>query len=326
VHERVALGWEAVATAERIDDAELTLQGREWLASDLLELGDTTRAGEQMRLHARLAQTLRQPYHQWVTAGMRVTRDHLAGELKRAESLAEQAYVDGVRAHEDDAFQSLSSQLFWIRRDQGRSHELGDLLEEALARFDATAAYWRAVATLHAAETGNLTHAGRTLDHIGMADARGLASIAVDPDWLATVACVAEAAAHVGHRAAAAELYTALEPHAATNVVVAHGRVCLGSAARYLGMLARTTGDRLTAQTHFDHALAFDIALGAPALVARTQHECSRLLLDRDGEPVDAARAVALAEAARHTAARLDLGGLAAAVGRTLAEAFQKRR
>jgi hypothetical protein len=112
VHERVALGWEAVATAERIDDAELTLQGREWLASDLLELGDTTRAGEQMRLHARLAQTLRQPYHQWVTAGMRVTRDHLAGELKRAESLAEQAYVDGVRAHEDDAFQSLSSQLF----------------------------------------------------------------------------------------------------------------------------------------------------------------------------------------------------------------------
>ena len=307
VQDRLELSSETVAIAEQIDDPELTLQGRQWLAADLLEIGDVGRSVEQMLLHARLAESLRQPYHQWVAAGMRVVRAHITGEFKRADSLAEQAYADGVRAHEDDAFQSLSAQLFWIRRDQGRLHELGDLVGQALERFGATASLWQGVATLHAAEIGATANAARALDRL--AESNGLTTIAVDPNWLPTIACLSEAAGRIDHAASAAELYPALAPYASSNIVLAHGGICLGAASRYLGILARTLGWWDLAEEHFEHALAFDAALDAPALIARTQHAYALTLLSR-GRAEDAARALALAESAGQTTSRLGMAAL----------------
>ena len=307
VKDRLELSLETVAIAERIDDPELTLQGRQWLAADLLEIGDVGRSVEQMLLHARLAEKLRQPYHQWVAAGMRVSRAHITGEFKRAESLAEQAFADGVRAHEDDAFQSLTTQLFWIRRDQGRLYELGDLVEHALARFEPATTFWQAVATLHAAELGATADAARRLDRV--VSGEGVAGIAVDPNWLSTIACLSESAGRVGHAASAAELYEALAPYASSNIVVAHGGICLGSASRYLGILARTLGAWDQAEEHFEEALRFDRALDAPPLLARTQHEYALSLRAR-GSADGAPRAVALADSAQKTTSRLGMGGL----------------
>jgi DNA-binding SARP family transcriptional activator len=321
--DRLALSSETVAIAERIDDHELTLQGRQWLAADLLEAGDVEHAVEQMRLHARLAGRLRQPYHQWVAAGMRVARAQLAGRFKRAESLAELAYAEGARAHEDDAFEALSAQLFWIKRDQGRSGELGDLVSQSLARFEATASFWQAVAALHAAESGETKDAIASLERV--ADADGLAAIAVDPNWLSTVACLAEAACRAGQLASAAELYVALAPSAASNVVVNQGGISLGSASRYLGMLACVLGWWDRVEQHFEHALEFDTALAAPALLARTQHEYAEALRRR-GRARDATRIQALAGRAAETAARLEMAALGApGTGATSPSAPTKR-
>jgi hypothetical protein len=299
-----------VAIAERIDDPELTLQGRQWLAADLLEIGDVSRARDAMRHHARLARSLRQPYHRWVAGGLRVTRAHMAGQFKRAERLAERAYADGVRAHEHDAFQDLSAQLFWIRRDEGRLGELGELLGRSLERFPATAASWQAMATLHAAETGATTVAEKLLE--GLAEDDALGEIAIDTHWCSTMACLAQSAGHVGHAASAERLYRQLAPFGASNVV-AHGGICLGAASRYLGILARTCGWWRPAEEHFAHALGFDSALGAPALVARTQHELALMLAAR-GAAQDVPRMRALAEAARATAAELGMSELESAV------------
>jgi tetratricopeptide (TPR) repeat protein len=311
VQARLALSSETVAIAERIDDPELGLQGRQWLAADLLEIGDATRSRDAMRRHAQLAENLRQPYHRWVAGGLRVTCAHMAGELRRAERLAERAYSDGVMAHEDDAFQSLSAQLFWIRRDQGRLDELGDLVERSLQHFEATAGFWQAIATLHAAETGATRVAEQRLARLAADDA--LAAIAVDQDWCSTIACLAQAAGRVGHPASAAALYGALSAFGASNIVAARGGICLGAASGYLGILARTCGWWRPAEEHFEHALAFNGALGAPALVARTQHEYALMLALRD-EAQDAPRTLALAESARVTAVELGMSELESAV------------
>jgi hypothetical protein len=233
------------------------------------------------------------------------------GEFKRAERLAERAYSDGVMAHEDDAFQSLSAQLFWIRRDQGRLDELGDLVERSLQRFQSTATFWRALATLHAAETGATRVAEQRLTELTADGA--LSAIAVDPDWCSTMACLAQAAGRVGHPASAAALYGALSPFGASNVVAARGGICLGAASGFLGILARTCGWWRPAEEHFEHALAFNGALGAPALVARTQHEYALMLALR-GDAQDAPRTLALAESARVTAVELGMGELERAV------------
>jgi DNA-binding SARP family transcriptional activator/tetratricopeptide (TPR) repeat protein len=310
VKERLALSSETVTIAERVDDPELTLQGRQWLAADLLELGDVERARDEMRLHAQLARRLRQPYHRWVAGSLRVTRAHLAGEFLRAERLAERAYADGVRAHEDDAFQCLSAQLFWIRREQGRLDELADLLERSLERFTKTATFWQTLATLRAAETGASAIAETFLDELTTDDALG--EVAVDTHLCATLACLAQSAGRVEHAASAKKLYRALSPFGASNVVT-HGGICLGAASGHLAILARTCGWWRPAEEHFEHALAFDAQLGAPALVARTQHEYALMLARRDGRG-DARRVLELAESARVTAADLGMRGLESAV------------
>jgi tetratricopeptide (TPR) repeat protein len=311
VQTRIALSSETVAISERIDDSELGLQGHQWLAADLLEMGDATRSRNEMRRHAQLAQNVRQPFHRWVAGGLRVTCAHMEGEFKRAERLAERAYSDGVMAHEDDAFESLSAQLFWIRRDQGRLDELGDLVERSLQRFQATATFWQALATLHATETGATRVAEERLAGLAADDA--LTAIAVDPDWCSTMACLAQCSGHVGHPTNAAMLYRALSPFGASNVVAAHGGICLGAASGYLGILARTCGWWRPAEEHFEHALAFNEALGAPALLARTQHEYA-LTLAQHGEARDASRTLALAESARATAVELGMSELESAV------------
>jgi tetratricopeptide (TPR) repeat protein len=310
VQTRLALSSETVAIAERIDDSELGLQGRQWLAADLLELGDATRSRKEMRRHAQLAQNLRQPFHRWVAGGLRVTDAHMAGAFKRAERLAERAYSDGVIAHEDDAFQSLSAQLFWIRRDQGRLDELGDLVERSLQRFEATATFWRALAALHAAETGVTRVAEQRL--AGLTEDDALTAIALDPDWCSTMACLAQASGRVGDPASAATLYRALAPFGASNVV-ARGGICLGAVSEYLGILARTCGWWRPAEEHFEHALAFNGALAAPALLARTQHEYALMLAQR-GEVKDVQRSLALAESARVMAVELGMSELESAV------------
>jgi hypothetical protein len=214
-------------------------------------------------------------------------------------------------AHEDDAFQSLSAQLFWIRRDQGRLDELGDLVERSLQRFQSTATFWRALATLHAAETGATRVAEQRLAGLAADDA--LTAIAVDPDWCSTMACLAQCSGHVGHPTNAAMLYRALSPFGASNIVAAHGGICLGAASGYLGILARTCGWWRPAEEHFEHALAFNGALGAPALLARTQHEYA-LTLALHGEAQDVPRTFALAESARVTAVELGMSELESAV------------
>jgi DNA-binding SARP family transcriptional activator/tetratricopeptide (TPR) repeat protein len=310
VQTRLALSSETVAIADRIDDSELGLQGHQWLAADLLEMGDATRSRNEMRRHAQLAQNLRQPFHRWVAGGLRVTYAHMAGAFKRAERLAEHAYSDGVIAHEDDAFQSLSAQLFWIRRDQGRLDELGDLVERSLQRFEATATFWQALATLHAAETGATKVAEQRLAGLAAEDA--LTAIAIDPDWCPTMACLAQASGRVGDPASAARLYRALSPFGASNVV-ARGGICLGAVSGYLGILARTCGWWRAAEEHCEHALAFNAALGAPAVLARTQHEYALMLAQR-GEAKDTQRSLALAESARVTAVELGMSELESAV------------
>jgi DNA-binding SARP family transcriptional activator/tetratricopeptide (TPR) repeat protein len=307
VQTRLALSSETVAIAERIEDPELGLQGRQWLAADLLEIGDAGRSRNEMHRHAQLAEALRQPFHRWVAGGLRVTWAHASGEFKLAESLAERAYSDGVMAHEDDAFQSLSGQLFWIRRDQGRLDELGDIVE----RFEAEATFWQAVATLYAAETGATESAEQRVAEFATDDA--LNQIALDQDWCSTMACLAQSAGRVGHQASAATLYRALSPFGASNVVTARGGICLGAASGYLGVLARTCGWWRPAEEHFEHALAFNRALGAPALLARTQHEYALMLALR-GETGDARRTLALAESARATAVELGMSELERAV------------
>jgi tetratricopeptide (TPR) repeat protein len=121
-----------------------------------------------------------------------------------------------------------------------------------------------------------------------------------DDDWMLSMAQVADAVAACGDRAAAAELYPRLLPHAAMNVAHFDMLVYLGCSAHWLGMLASLLGKRDAAIAHFETALEMNASLGARVGLARTSYAYGRMLLRRDGgepgtiTPAEASHARAL--------------------------------
>jgi hypothetical protein len=125
---------------------------------------------------------------------------------------------------------------------------------------------------------------------------------------------VAEAAALLDDAALAERVLPLLAPIASRNHVWGvMSMVCEGPVARALGLAAATARMYDDAGGHFEAALARVDALGAPPHRARIEVEYAAMLARR-GRPDDRERAARLLDAARATADRLAMPGLAATI------------
>ena len=108
----------------------------------------------------------------------------------------------------------------------------------------------------------------------------------------------------LGETRNASNLYEMLLPYAGCNVLAYPG-LSLGSASRYLGLLASTVSRWAEAERHFDAAIEMHAEMGARPWLSHTQHDHARMLLAR-GAPTDVERALGLIAEARTT--YLELG------------------
>jgi len=186
--------------------------------------------------------------------------------------------------------------MFGIRREQGRLAELAPVVR--LLTGQGNSAAWPPALAVLLADLGMRDDAVRVLERIR---ADGLGSVGRTL-WLATLAYVTEAAVAVGDDELAAELYTAFEPHRGRNIQIGHLVACLGSADRYLGMLAATLGYWEEADAHFRAARTHNEGLGARTWLAHTFVEHAHMLLarragdDQTNAAALLAKAVALAK------------------------------
>jgi tetratricopeptide (TPR) repeat protein len=134
-----------------------------------------------------------------------------------------------------------------------------------------------------------------------MAD--GFAAVPPDGDWMITFALMADVAADLEDAEQSAKLYELLEPYRDTNVVIGHGAVCFGSAARYLGRLALTIGEREQALEHLRHGVDASAAMRAPVHLAHARLDYASALAAGG----DRAAARPLIEQAAEAASALDL-------------------
>ena len=107
------------------------------------------------------------------------------------------------------------------------------------------------------------------------------ASLHLGTEWFFSASLLAEVCAFLGDSPRAARLYELLSPYANFNVI-SHPEVALGSASRYVGILAATTGRWDDAARHFEHALSMNTRIGARPWVAHTQVDYARMLRARD--------------------------------------------
>jgi class 3 adenylate cyclase len=300
LEERLAITDEMAEAAEAAGIHPIVTNAHWDAIFNHLEKGDAAPARRHAEAHGRLARELRTPALVWQHEVLGGLWALLEGRFEQAEEIANHALALSQRL--ENPFGGLamySIQISRIWQERGSLEQLESVLKQRIA--DQPHVGWRArLAHIHT-ELGRQEEARRELDELAEKD---FADIQRDLIWLLTIGYLGEVAAFLRDRPRCELLYELLLPHADRNVVVLNA-ACNGSVSRQLALLAAALGHVEDAERHFEDALAMNQRLESPPLIARTQADYARVLLERDG-PGDREKALQLAS--RALAAAQELG------------------
>ena len=292
---------EARGLAETIGAIDVQTEAMEWRVAGLIALGDLRGADRELgEVHA-MAVRMRQPFTLHVAEHYAATLALCTGRLAEAEAAARRSHEWSRLLTGRPASGIYGIQMFGIRREQGRLHELA-AVTRVVTDSERSRAAWRPGLAALLAELGMKEEAKHELDHVrrtGLDELRsGL--------WVASLTYLADACTLLGDAELAAPIYDELLPLAGGNVVIGHGVTCYGAADRYLGRLAATLGDRPGAIEHFERALTVNRTMGAITWTAHTLYDYGETLR-LGGSFDDAVRAAALFSEAAALAERIGM-------------------
>jgi tetratricopeptide (TPR) repeat protein len=292
--ERLEVATRILELAQRGGDRDLTLLGHRWRIVSLLELGDIHAVAAQIDAYAEIATELKQPYQLWFAEVFRAMRASLEGRLDEAETLMQRGLEIGGRVQGENAVQFFAAQLMTLRSHQGREIEMEPAIRVYAEQFPTTLAIRAALAWIYS--TNDQIDEAR--ENFEMAAANDFADIPRDTTWLLTLTMLTQAAAALRDAPRSKLLYDLFAPYDSRTIVAGPAIVCLGSAARYLGILAATTGRREDAARHFADAIEMNERMGARPYLAHSLREYGELLATSDSADDRARAAELLARAA----------------------------
>jgi DNA-binding CsgD family transcriptional regulator len=302
ITERLTYATEIMRLAEETGDREMALDGSGWSIITLAELGDIQTLDVHLAARTRLAQEMQHPHHLYVSAANQTMRALLDGRFAEGEKLAQQALAIGQRLQAEGVDGAFGMQMFTLRREQGRLHELAPVIRHFVQQHG-VASTWRPGLALIYCELGREREARAAFEQLAAHDFTDLPQ---DSLWLTCMVYLAEVCAFLGDARRAATLYRLLLPYNGYTVVT---HVCYGAAAHYLGLLAATMERWEDAVQHFEDALAMNTRMGARPWLAHTQHQYAVMLLARH-QPGDRDQAMALLHEALTTARELGMHAL----------------
>jgi tetratricopeptide (TPR) repeat protein len=284
-----------VALADQCDHRELAMIGHGWTIADTLSLGDVHRARAAITAFTRLAEKSRHPYFVWWLAAIRTMQAILEGRLAEAETLAQECFARGRRAVEIDATHVFAGHFYVLCMEGLRYDELEPLMHGVVTQFAEIPSGRVGLALLHT-DRGRMAEAAAELAHVAP---DRFAILPRNPEWLTTMAALAQTSVAHPDAPHAATLYELLSPYRHRVVVAGMGVLVAGSVAHFLGTLATRLGRFDEAEACLTEALAVHERLGALPLRAYTQHAYAVLALTRlaPGDETLAARLIAEARA-----------------------------
>ena len=302
----LAMARELNQIARQLGDSERAFAGHLHAFGALMVQGDVSGADVEFDALTDVAHELRQPLQLWGLAMAGVMRALQVGDFDRASELVERESglgSGGRTGISDDAtFQYVSHFHEWaLGREQGALTEVRDSLERYVSEYPDQFIF-RCMLTSLYSEIGEVNRARSELERLAADDFQGLE---VGTEWFFGASLLAEVCERLHEPAHAPRLYAALAPYA-DYVVITHPEINLGSAARYLGLLA-SASDRLDdAVVHYERALEANARMALRPWLARTQADLARTLLARDG-PGDVERSGELSDTASATFAALGM-------------------
>ena len=206
ITKRLAYATEIVRLAEETGEREMALDGRGWITVALVKLGDIQELDVQLAARSRLAQEMQYPHQLYMSAVNQAMRALLDGRFAEGEQLAQQALAIGQRLQSEGVDGVFGMQMFTLRREQGRLHELAPVVRHFVQQHGA-ASTWRPGLALIYSELGREREARAAFEQLATHD---FADLPQDSLWLPCVTYLAEVCAFLGDARCAATLYRLL--------------------------------------------------------------------------------------------------------------------
>jgi tetratricopeptide (TPR) repeat protein len=257
---RMALTSRLLSTAATTGDPFDISVSLLWRVTNLLLLADPHADRALSSFRAALQRHPHQAFA-YVLSAIDVMMAIRAGDLQRAEALAEQSATQGREAGDPDFVGWYGAHLVTIRYFQGRGHELMPMLQELVASPDLSEpndAFLGALATA-ASMTGDTWTAATALSRLRRPS---LATLRHNSLWLVTLFGAVLAADLLQDTDIADEAYELLLPHAELPTAASFAITCMGSTHYPLGVAASTSGRWEQAVEHFAQAITANQALG----------------------------------------------------------------
>jgi tetratricopeptide (TPR) repeat protein len=303
---QIDIAKELVQVATDAGDLERAVEGYEDALEAAIELGDMSAAHTYLEKMRTLAEELRQPAQQWVVAVYESFLALLEGRFDEAEQLIADNRAIGEQTQVSTSTATYALQLYLLRREQGRAHEVEELVRHAAVDNPTYPILTCALVDM-LTELGEHDEARRELDELAT---DGFGRIPFDEGWSVSLCFLAESAARRRDQPHCAALYDLLLPYA-DRVSISYSEISLGPVARYLGILAAATARWDEAEQHYATALETCERIAARPWLVHTQRDYALMLHTRN-EPGDAKRAEHLHTEAYRTASELGLAGYSA--------------
>jgi tetratricopeptide (TPR) repeat protein len=303
--DRAVKSTDVIQKAEEAGDQELSLIGRVFRSTTLLEAAEREDFDREIDIFCRLVEDPRHVSTRWYASLFRAMQATIDGRFDDAERLANEFLAEGRRFQDANVIQSFGALMATVRWHQGRGHEVIDSLIQFSDSYPAVVA-WRGASTLVQAGCGRVRQATRDFDRLARS---GFSNVPRDMNWLFCMALLSEVCGMVTDVGRSAILYPLLRGYSHRWVMVGYGAIPWGPMARALGILASTISRWSEAEAHFQTALEVSERIGALPSVAWTLDSYARMLVARGGVR-DLARAVELARRANEISSRLGMEGL----------------
>ena len=302
VSDRLAVADELVGLGEQLGDPETQCWGYLFRFEDGISGADLETAEQALSKAEEFAEQLRQPAFRYEVLYRRASVALLAGKLDEAEQLIFSALDVGVATAGTAplAVNVFAVQLGRLRFDQGRTGEILEAGEMALAQQHDIALSWHAALALFYNECGDDEKARAHFEEAAGADFVGMG----DHAWIEGVALACLVAPRLGDHARTETLYERLLPYAGR---VNYPRLFVEEPVDYhLGVLATSLGRYEAAERHLAVAESLATRMRASTSLARIRLQRAVMLHAR-GSARDAEPAARLAHTALESAEQLGM-------------------
>jgi class 3 adenylate cyclase/tetratricopeptide (TPR) repeat protein len=304
--ESMALYVEAVTLAEELDDQVAVALSAATLVTVGFTLGDRELFEGAALTCTTASERVGQPELVWRSRVARFLRAIADGDLARAETLADEHLHHGLAIGVLDVDTGYGGMFLALRWQQGRAAELRDPIQ-GLVAVHPELGVLRAALLVTLLDIGDYDEARAGFEREAETGFTG------DNYFAQTyLSGLSHACARLGDVARAEVLMASLQPY--RNQLETTGADSVLSTSACLGMLAALLGRADEADEYFAEAIELANAFSHPFLVASTQLEWARVLLDRATSQRERARPLlddALTTARRHGFAGIERDSVA---------------